>query len=184
MRAGVYVASFVFACLIGVLFLDRVQIRELAVATNEVHRTAWLSRLLLQLPHHQYLFVGGRVPWLARASASFVLVGLVTAVFTTWMLLLLESLGLQMSARVAGGIRLVADSTFALYLLHLPLLIIIVCAIGKPVQGWWRSAIVLVLIVLGCVGLAFPLDAFKRNLRFRLERLMPPSRTLCVDESS
>lgn len=170
-RTGVYVSSFVFAGLLGVMFIARVPIWEFTVATNEAHRTAWLSRLLLQLPHHGRLFVSGRVPWLARASASFVLVGLVTAVFLIWALLLLESPRLRIPKRVAGWIRVIADSTFALYLLHLPLLILIVSAIGKPIQGWWRTSIVLGLVISSCVALALPLDALKRDLRFRMHRV-------------
>jgi peptidoglycan/LPS O-acetylase OafA/YrhL len=170
-RAGVCVSSFTFAGLLVVLFIARVPIWEFTAATNEAHRTAWLSRLLLQLPYHQVLFVGGRVPWLARASASFVLVGVVTAVFTIWALLLLESPRLRIPARAAGWIRIVADSTFALYLLHLPLLILIVSAMGKPIQGWWRTSMVLGLVILSCVALAFPLDALKQHMRFRMQRV-------------
>jgi peptidoglycan/LPS O-acetylase OafA/YrhL len=180
-RAGVYVSSFISAGLLGALFTARAQIREFTAATSEAHRTAWLSRLLLQLPHHQLLFVDGRVPWLARASVSFVLVGLVTAVFTIWALLLLESPRLRIPARVARWIRVVADSTFALYLLHLPLLILIVSAMGKPIQGRWRTSMVLGLVVLSCVALALPLDALKRDLRFRMQRVRT---TLWVDKPS
>jgi peptidoglycan/LPS O-acetylase OafA/YrhL len=174
-RIGIYGSSLVFAGMLGVLFAARVPIREFAMATDEAHRTSWLSRLLLQLPHHEIAFTHGRVPWLARASTSFVGVGLVTAVFITWALLLLEGLNLGVSAQIAGWIRFVADSTFALYLLHLPLLILIVSALGKPVHGWWLSTLVLGLIILICVGLALPMDALKRNLRRRMEQLrMPP----------
>jgi peptidoglycan/LPS O-acetylase OafA/YrhL len=96
--------------------------------------------------------------------------GLVTAVFITWALLLLNGLSLKISAPIAGWIRSVADSTFALYLLHLPLLILIVSAMGKPIRGWGLSALILLLIILICVGLALLFDALKRNLRLRMER--------------
>ena len=169
-RAAIWVSSFTCSGLLVVLFLERVSILKFAAATNEAHRTSWLSRLLLQLPYHQLLFVGGRVPWLARASSSFALVGLVTAVFTIWALLLLEHTNLRIPARVAGWIRIVADSTFALYLLHLPLLIFIVSVMGKPIEGWWRTSMVLGLIIVGCVAFALPLDALKRDMRFRMQR--------------
>jgi peptidoglycan/LPS O-acetylase OafA/YrhL len=175
-RIGVYVSSFIFAGLLGVLFTARAQIRNFAVATDEAHRTSWLSRLLLQLPHHELVFANGRVPWLARASVSFVAVGLITAVFMTWALLLLEGLNLEVSTRIAEWIRFVADSTFALYLLHLPLLILIVSALGKPIHGWWLSVLTLGLIILSCVGLALPMDALKRKLRLRMEQLRTPPR--------
>jgi peptidoglycan/LPS O-acetylase OafA/YrhL len=178
-RSGVYVSSFVFASMLCILFTARVPIRKFALATNEAHRTAWLSRLMLHLPHHQLVFVGGHVPWLARASTSFVGMVLVTAVFITWALLLLNGLSLKISAPIAGWIRSVADSTFALYLLHLPLLILIVSVMGKPIRGWGLSALILLLIILICVGLALLFDALKRNLRLRMERpRMVPRQTL------
>jgi peptidoglycan/LPS O-acetylase OafA/YrhL len=173
-RIGVYVSSFVFAGILCVLFTARAQIRNFAAVTDEAHRTAWLSRLLVQLPHHELVFASGRVPWLARASASFVGVGLITAVFMTWALLLLERLNLEVSARIARWIRFVADSTFALYLLHLPLLILIVSVLGKPIHGWWLSVLTLGLIIFACVGLALPMDAFKRKLRLGMEQLRTP----------
>jgi peptidoglycan/LPS O-acetylase OafA/YrhL len=169
-RIGIYGSSFIFAGVLCVLFAARAPIRDFATATDEAHRTSWLSRLLLQLPHHEIVFTHGRVPWLARASTSFVGVGLVTAVFITWALLLLEGLNLHVPSQIAGWIRFVADSTFALYLLHLPLLILIVSALGKPIHGWWLSTLVVGLIILSCVGLALPMDALKRNLRLRMEQ--------------
>jgi hypothetical protein len=48
---------------------------------------------------------------------------------------------------------------------------VVVCALGKPIQGWRLSALVLALIILSCVGLAIPLDALKRSLRLRMERI-------------
>jgi peptidoglycan/LPS O-acetylase OafA/YrhL len=180
-RFGIYVVSFIFVSMLCILFTARVPIREFAVATNEVHRTAWLSGLMLHLPYHEVVFVGGRVPWLARASTSFVGVGIITAVFVTWALLLLDSLSLVIPAPIARWIRAVADSTFTLYLLHLPLLIVIRSVVGKPIRGWGFSASILVLVILSCVGLAFPLDALKWNLRLRMESLFTVPRETPVD---
>jgi surface polysaccharide O-acyltransferase-like enzyme len=119
------------------------------------------------------VFANGSVPWLSRASTSFVGVGIVTAVFITCALLLLDSPRLQIPTAVGRWIRILADSTFALYLLHLPFLILIVTAMGTPIHGWWLSSLVLSLIILSCVGLTFPLDAFKRYLRLRMALLWP-----------
>jgi len=170
-RMGIIVSSTVFAAMSLTLFAARVKIREVLLIADEAHRTAWLSRLLMRVPHHQLVFAGGRVPWLAYASASFLLVGIVTAVFTTWALLVLDGLRIEIAESMTRCIRFVADSTFALYLLHLPILILVVCVLGKPISGWGSSAIVLGLIIIICVGVAVPLDALKRNMRFQLERL-------------
>jgi peptidoglycan/LPS O-acetylase OafA/YrhL len=172
-RFGVYLSLFALAAMLSVLFAARVPLRNFAISTNEAHRTAWLSDLLLKVPHHHLVFANGSVPWLSRASTSFVGVGIVTAVFITCALLLLDSPRLQIPTAVGRWIRILADSTFALYLLHLPFLILIVTAMGTPIHGWWLSSLVLSLIILSCVGLTFPLDAFKRYLRLRMALLWP-----------
>jgi peptidoglycan/LPS O-acetylase OafA/YrhL len=171
-RMGVAVSSVALASTSLVLFAAQTKVREFLAATNEAHRTAWLSRLLVGIPHHRLALAGGRIPWLTNASPSFFVVGFATAAFTTWALLCLDGLKFEIPASVSGWIRLVADSTFALYLLHLPLLIIVVCTLGRPIRGWIPSAIALGFIVLSCVGIAIPLNGFKQSLRTWMERLL------------
>jgi peptidoglycan/LPS O-acetylase OafA/YrhL len=173
-RIGVAVSSGAFASMVCFLFAARVRIRGFLVATDDAHRGAWLVRLLPHAPHHELLYADGQIPWLTHASASFYVVGFATAVFATWALLLLDTLRTEIPAPVARWIRLVADSTFTLYLLHMPVLIVLVCVLGKPIQGWGFSTLVLALVILSCVGLAIPLDAFKRSLRLRMERIGTP----------
>lgn len=173
-RIGVAVSSAIFASMVCSLFAARVRIRGFLAAADDAHREAWLLHLLAHAPHHELLYVGGQVPWLKHASASFFVVGLATAVFATWALVLLDALRGEIPAGVVRWIRLVADSTFTLYLLHVPLLMVVVCALGKPVQGCGFSILVLALVISSCVGLAIPLDAFKRRLRLRMERIGTP----------
>jgi peptidoglycan/LPS O-acetylase OafA/YrhL len=172
-RLGVYLSSFVLTAMLSVLFAARVPLHNFAISTDEAHRTAWLSHLLAQVPHSHFVFENGRVPWLSRASASFVGVGIVTAVFINCALVLLDRTRAHMPTAVWRWIRVVADSTFVLYLFHLPFLILIVTLMGRPIHGWWLSSLVLSLIILSCVGLTFPLDAFKRYLRMRMALLWP-----------
>jgi peptidoglycan/LPS O-acetylase OafA/YrhL len=164
-RFGVSLSLFVLAATLSVLFVARAPLHKFAECTNEAHRTAWLSHCLLQVPHYRFVFANGRVPWLSRASTSFVGVGIVTAMFITCALLLLNSPRVQIPTIVAGWVRILGDSTFVLYLLHLPFLILIVTAMGKPIHGWRFASLVLSLVILSCVGLTFPLDALKRYLR-------------------
>jgi peptidoglycan/LPS O-acetylase OafA/YrhL len=166
---GIGISSGVFASMSLVLFSARGRIREFLVATNEVHRTAWLTRLLLRVPHHRLVLSGGQVPWLTNASASFFVVGFATAVFTCWALLSLDALRVEIPAAVVRSIRLIADSTFVLYLLHVPLLIAVVCTLGRPIRGWGFSAGILGLIISSCVGLAILLNALKRSFRTWME---------------
>ncbi len=169
-QVGLYISSCIFAGMLLVLFLARVRIRELLLDFDEPHRTAWLSHLLTAVPHHEVLLLDGRVPWLTYATPSFFVVGLATSAFCVWSLLMIDRLRMDVGALVTRWVRLVADSTFALYLLHLPILILVASIVGKPIQGRWFSAIILCLIVSSCVLISIPLDGLKRNLRARMER--------------
>jgi peptidoglycan/LPS O-acetylase OafA/YrhL len=176
-RTGVAVSSGVFASMVCFLLAARVRIRGLLVATDDAHRGAWLQHVLLHAPHHELLYADGQIPWLTRASASFFVVGFATAVFVTWALVLLDTLRAKIPAPAARWIRLVANSTFTLYLLHMPVLIVLVCVLGRPIQGLGFSTLVLALVILSCAGLAIYLDAFKRSLRLRMERIGVPRQT-------
>ena len=169
-QVGVYISSGVLAAMMLVLFSARVRIRELLLATDAERRTELLSHLLLRLPHHELVFAGGRMPWLTNASPSFFVVGFATTAFTIWSLVLIDRLRMDVAAWVTRWIRFLADSTFALYLLHLPMLILIESIVGKPIQSRWISAIILCLIICSCVLLAIPMDALKRNMRVLMER--------------
>jgi peptidoglycan/LPS O-acetylase OafA/YrhL len=179
-RVGVAVSSGVFASMVGFLLAARARIRGFLVATDDAHRGAWLLHVLPDAPHREFLYANGQIPWLTHASTSFFVVGLATAVFVVWALVLLDTLLAEIPAPAARWIRLAADSTFTLYLLHVPVLMVVVCALGKPIQGWGLSMLVLALVILSCVGLAVPLDAFKRRLRLRMERIGTPR--LCREE--
>jgi peptidoglycan/LPS O-acetylase OafA/YrhL len=168
--AGLYVSSVIVAGMSLVLFFARGRIRELLVYVDEPHRTEWLSHLLMPVPHHEVLLLDGRVPWLTYATPSFFVVGLATSAFSVWSLLLIDRLRMGVGALVTRWVRLVADSTFALYLLHLPMLILVGSIVGKPIHARWFSAIILCLIVCSCVLVSIPLDGLKRNLRARMER--------------
>ena len=162
---GLRISSISLAGTLLGLFMARVRIRAFLIAVNEEHRTAWISRGLIGVPHHEIFFRFGRLPWLTNASASFFVVGLVMALFTVWALLLVDRLLGMVSVRMARWFRFVAEGTFALYLLHLPLLILIVCAAGGPIRSNFASALGLTAIIVVCVCIAIPMDAFKRRLR-------------------
>ena len=150
-QVGLYISSCIFAGMLLVLFLARVRIRGLLLDFDEPRRTAWLSHLLTAVPHHEVLLLDGRVPWLTYATPSFFVVGLATSAFSVWSLLLIDRLRMDVGALITRWVRLVADSTFALYLLHLPILILVASIVGKPIHDRWFAAIILCLIVCSCV---------------------------------
>ena len=170
-QSGLLISSGFLAGMLLLLFSARGRFRELLLYVDEQHRTDWLSRLMLQVPHHELFFVGGRVPWLAYATPSFYVVGVVTAVVTIWSLLLIDHLRMDVGTVVTGWFRLLADSTFTLYLVHVPILILVVSVLGKPIRGWWFSFAIFCLTI--CIGvlLSMPFDTLKRNMRSRMEKL-------------
>jgi peptidoglycan/LPS O-acetylase OafA/YrhL len=170
-RLGIFISSITFALVLLVLFSARVGIHQFLLSVDEWHRTAWLTRLLLQVPHHEIVFANGIVPWLVSASPSFLVVGFATAVSLTWALLIISRFKERRAGPITKWIRFVADSTFALYLLHLPFLLTIECILGKPVRGWRLQTAILIFIVFACVVLAVPMDALKRHMRSQMQRL-------------
>lgn len=152
-----YLLSLVFVAALAVSFVARRPILRFAQLTDYYHRTAWIHQL------------AGPVPWLSRASGSFVLVGILTAGFIIVALPLLDRV--QTSKLFERSVRTVADSTFVLYLIHLPMLVLAVSILGKPISGTIPSVLAISLIVAACVGLSFPLDWLKRSLRSRMNLL-------------
>lgn len=152
LRGFRYAPSLFLVAVLSVLFAARSSVRHLATLTDQAHRASWVHQL----------------PWLSRASASFVLVGLIASVFIVSSLSLLD--GLRIPSLIATWIRVSADGTFSLYLLHLPLLILVAFKMG-PTKSLPGASVVMSAITVTCIALAVPLDALKRYLRSHMERI-------------
>ena len=106
----------------------------------------------------------------ARASMSEFAAGLLAWPIMFLALSASERLRLRKSTATARAIRLVADSTFTLYLFHYPLLLLARClALYRPDRTGDKLALLLAVIAIS-IAAAMPIDRLKRWLRRVLEQ--------------
>ena len=105
-----------------------------------------------------------------RATLSAFAIGVLAGVALLLLLLLSDLMRMKTEGAWAHRFRHVADGTFAIYLMHYPLLVFATAAgllrPGRPVVSW----IVIGVICAGLILAARPLDALKRAMRSRFER--------------
>ncbi|WP_419804137.1 acyltransferase family protein [Terriglobus sp.] len=104
----------------------------------------------------------------ARATMLAYASGLVSWTAMLLGLCVSDHVRLSKQARWARPVRRMAEGTFALYLFHYPLLCLIVPANGQPLRTGWATLLAVTAIVMFCVLLSTPIDAFKTWMRRRL----------------
>ena len=136
------------------------------------NRGVWLTALLRRHITHAGRLADrtGKVPWLTEASLSFLFIGALTAAGIVFGLLVLDRLHPGLPPRLRTSTRTVADSTFTLYLFHVPLMLFADVLIGQPVAGWLPATALLGGIVLVAIPVSVALDRFKLALRNGLRR--------------
>ncbi len=107
--------------------------------------------------HHLHL--------LQKASPLDYVVGIPAAVMLLWMLLAADKLDLQLDHFAARGVRKIADSTFALYLMHAPLLVVAAAYVPYDHASAIQKTLVLIAVLIAATLLNMPLDALKRAMR-------------------
>lgn len=168
-------SGLTFASFAALLAALRHQVSRLLRPISHEHRGLWLTAKLAGLPHAAALRDRtGVVPWLTETSLSFIFIGLLTALGIVFGLLLLDRAQPAPPPRVARLTRRVADSTFALYLLHVPLMLLAVVCLGHPVQGRLTALGLLAGIVISVVPIALGLDRLKDGLRQLLRKRFDP----------
>jgi peptidoglycan/LPS O-acetylase OafA/YrhL len=95
-------------------------------------------------------------------------VGIPAAFLMLWLLVAVDGLPVHARSRWARSVRVLAEGTFPLYVVHFPLYVLIASLIpydhGNPVP---KIAMLLAAITFG-VLLAFPTNHFKDAIRNRL----------------
>lgn len=170
--SGVRIAGAIFAALVALAVVARHRILWFIHITDATHRTYWITRVVDRtLPFHQHLVnAEGLVPWLLQSSVSFYVIGAMTAAIMLFGILLLDRHHPTLPPLVTRWTRTVADSTFALYLFHFPMLVLIVVAIGHPIMHLWIAVVVLAGIMLITVPISMALDRLKLWMRSALRR--------------
>jgi peptidoglycan/LPS O-acetylase OafA/YrhL len=114
------------------------------------------------------------VPWLDRLSISFFFTGTLFCLVLLALILALDSFFPAISRSTAGAIRTVADSTFTLYLLHVPFFILAFSIAGGPARTWLGGSIAFVAVVLLSIVFAIQFDHLKLWMRNRLRGWFEP----------
>ena len=113
---------------------------------------------------HRHL-VARNLHILQRATPDFYLVGVPTAILMVWLLLIADRVQHIVPVRSLRWIRLIAEGTFALYLMHLAILVLFADFVLYSKSNPLVKGGVLLLTVCLCIALSFPMEALKRKLR-------------------
>jgi len=176
-RDAVLLSGVALALLLAVIAAARHPIFAFLRWSNVTNRSAWLTHLVQQhisfAPH--LLNNEGVIPWLVEASPT----GLFTSATILFGMLALDRYHPSLPPAVTRWTRLIADSTFALYLFHAPTIMLTAVLLGHSIRGTSRANILLLAIPLAIIPVAFALDRLKRWIRSRLyHRFAPhPART-------
>ena len=148
----------------------RHQIVRVLHQTDVNWRRAQAGHIASSVPllHHSAL---AAVPWFDRLSVSFYFTGAVFSLLLLFLVVFLDRSARQVSKAFTSRVRVVADSTFTLYLLHVPLLILMFSFLGRPVRTAAGAGVVLLIAVLISIVLAMQFDELKVWLRSNLRAL-------------
>jgi peptidoglycan/LPS O-acetylase OafA/YrhL len=147
-----YAFSLTTAALLVVLFLGfclRHWISSILQITDYTHRTRWLQSLFSPAMRRRLADNTGNVPWLSRFSPSFYFAAVVIFVVLLWSLIAIQRFLPDIPESISAGLRWVAEGTFALYLFHLPILLMLACIFnGAPKYAYLWAAGVVVFCIL------------------------------------
>ncbi len=175
-RAGLPLAVTALAAYLAVVWLLRQPIARVLETTTVTARTATLTHFVGTFALGQRLFHGETLHWLDRLSVSYFLVGSFLAVLLLPVLLGLDRYLPPVPKGAAAQVRLVADSTFPLYLLHWPFFLFVVCVYGGAIPDWRGGWLMLLAAIALSIGLAVLLDRLKNAMRAGLRRRSPVRR--------
>ena len=142
--------SALLATVFGLALFFHRAIAHLMLVTDFSHRTHWLQYLFSPAMNARLRDASGILPWLSRFSFSFYVAAILVFFFMLWALITLDRFLPQIPVRFARILRWIAEGTFALYLLPLPLLILIASLFhGHPkFPVLWAAGVVVVCILL------------------------------------
>ncbi len=168
---GLRSSLLVCAGYLAILFVLRRQVLALLRATQVEARQQALTHFIASFAWGRSTFRGEQLHWLDRFSISYFITGSLLAVAMLPTLLILERFFRAASRAWVGRVRLVADSTFTLYLIHLPTLLVLMSFSHGPwasrQQGLWALLAVIALSIV--LGRAF--DQLKNAMRSGLRAL-------------
>jgi peptidoglycan/LPS O-acetylase OafA/YrhL len=102
---------------------------------------------------------------LQRASPHFYVIGIPTAIVLLLLLLAVENLSIDRNHAATRFLRMAANGTFALYLLHVPLMSLAGSFIPYSRSSWPQVLSVLAAIVAVGIAAQLPMDRLKDRMR-------------------
>jgi peptidoglycan/LPS O-acetylase OafA/YrhL len=167
---AVALASAMLAVMLGVAFVFRHRVGLLLNATDAPERSAWLAKIVPAGLQRIFVDNYGVLPWLSRFSLSYYAAAIVVFVVMLWALLTLDRFLPKVPQAFAASLRWIAEGTFSLYLLHVPLLMLIACVVpaADAHRYLWCCAVVGV-----CILLSQPFSRLKIAMRRGLHRAFP-----------
>ena len=151
-----YAFSLITGAFFAVLFMGfclRRQVSSFMQRTDYAHRSEWLQRLFSPAMRSQLADNTGNIPWLSRFSPSFYMAAVIIFFALLWSLIAIERFLPRIPVAFSARLRWIAEGTFALYLLHLPILMMLVCIFnGSPRYPYlWSAGVVLFCILVSHV---------------------------------
>ena len=175
-RNGLPWAALVFVSYGGLLIRFRKPILHWLTLTDVTQRTAALTHFVARFGWGREFFHGVPLHWLDRLSYSYFISGTLLALAMLPLLLALDRFLPTASRLVERRVRFVADSTFTLYLLHLPVLLFLMTMTGRKWTNWRQGWAMLGLTIVLSIVLAGVFDHLKNAMRAGLHRLFPAPR--------
>jgi len=169
---AVALASGLLAVVLGGGFAFRHWIVWLLNVTEAPERTAWLGRVVPAPLQRSFGDSNGVLPWLSRFSLSYYAAAVIVFAVMLWTLLTLDRFLPHVPRAFAATLRWIAEGTFSLYLLHVPLLMLVACVVpaADSHRYFWCCA-----VVCACIMLSQPFDRLKKAMRRGLHRTFPES---------
>ena len=178
---GLPLALGALAVYLAALFPSRHRVLQLLRNSDVSERTTALTHAVSSTAWGRNLFHGATLHWLDRLSTSFFLTGSLLAVAMLPLMLALDKVLPAASKRAAARIRVIADSTFTLYVLHVPMFILLIVLTGGPWKTWHTGLFMLLIIICLSILLARVFDRGKDAMRTWLRRYVPATGTLNAD---
>jgi peptidoglycan/LPS O-acetylase OafA/YrhL len=169
LRRRKYPLTTYFGGILG-LFLLALMLRTAAAALKRTSVAAPLRihrQNLVQWTHSHHLHL------LQRASFQGYSVGIPVGILIVGLLLAADHLAISRKHASVSLVRRVADGTFTLYLIHLPLFILFAAYIPYDHASSWQKLFLLAVTIAIAVALASPTDIFKRWMRKALSSRLP-----------
>ena len=162
---GLGLAWLACAAYLGALWALRRQVVAWLQATRVAERQAALTHFVASYTWGKSTFHGAQLHWLDRFSVSYFITGTLLAVVMLPLLLLLERFVRAASKPWVSRVRIVADSTFTLYLIHLPSLVLLMSLTHGPWSSRRQGLAALLCVIAVSIWLARVFDGLKKAMR-------------------